>query len=197
MGRPGNALAAFFVGNTMSERDKMVAGEWYSCLDPELGALRNAAREVCFEHRTTPPQDLAAISPALEALFGSVGEGALIEAPFHCSYGINIHLGDYVYLNTGCVILDSAPVRIGHRCMIGPGVQIYCADHHRDVTLRREGIERALPVTLGEDVWIGGGAILLPGITVGDSAIIGAGSVVTRDVAAGARVVGNPARAIG
>lgn len=178
----------------MTERDKMEAGEWYSCLDDDLGALRNIARAACFEHNTAPPRDLAAISPALAGLFGSVGEGALLEAPFHCSYGINIHLGDHVYLNTGCVILDSAPVHIGHRCMIGPGVQIYCADHHRDVTLRRQGIERALPVTLGDDVWIGGGAILLPGVRVGAAAIIGAGSVVTKDVPAGARVVGNPAR---
>lgn len=184
------------MGYAMSEREKMAAGEWYTCIDPELAGLRTTARLACAQHRTTPPQDLPAISPALTRLFASVGRGVLIEAPFHCAYGINIHMGDDVYLNTGCVILDSAAVRIGHRCMLGPGVQIYCADHHRDVTLRRDGIERALPVTLADDVWIGGGAILLPGVTIGAEAIVGAGAVVTRDVPAGARVVGNPARVL-
>ncbi|WP_439649746.1 sugar O-acetyltransferase [Gymnodinialimonas ulvae] len=178
----------------MSARDKMQAGDWYSCLDEELGALRNTARAACHAHRTEPPQPLAAISPALAEVFGTVGENALIEAPFHCAYGINIHLGCNVYLNANCVILDSGRVEIGDGTMIGPGVQIYCADHHRDVELRRQGIERALPVRIGADVWIGGGAIVMPGVRVGDQAIIGAGSVVTKDVAAGARVVGNPAR---
>ncbi len=180
----------------MSERQKMEAGEWYSCLDGELGALRNSARAACFEHRTTSPRDLAAISPALAALFGTTGENALIEAPFHCAYGINIHLGRNVYINANCVILDTGPVSIGNGTMIGPAVQIYCADHHRDVELRRKGIERALPVTIGTDVWIGGGAIILPGVTIGDEAIVGAGTVVTKDVAPGTRVVGNPGRAL-
>lgn len=136
------------------------------------------------------------MAPALRALFASVGEGCCLEAPIHCSYGKNISLGRNVYLNAGCVILDSAPVTIGDGTMLGPGAQIYCADHHRDAALRRQGIERALPVCIGADVWIGGGAILLPGVSVGDGAIVGAGAVVTRDVAPGARVVGNPARAL-
>lgn len=119
-----------------------------------------------------------------------------MEAPFHCAYGHNITLGRNVYLNAGCVILDTGPVRIGDGSMIGPAVQIYCADHHRDVEKRAAGLERALPVTLGRDVWVGGGAIVLPGVTLGDGAIVGAGAVVTRDVAAGARVAGNPARAL-
>lgn len=136
------------------------------------------------------------MSPLLAALFAEVGEGALMEAPFHCAYGHNITLGRNVYLNAGCVILDTAPVCIGEGSMIGPAVQIYCADHHRDVAQRAAGVERALPVTLGRDVWVGGGAIVLPGITVGDGAIIGAGAVVTKAVPAGARVAGNPAREI-
>jgi maltose O-acetyltransferase len=179
---------------SMSERDKMAAGEWYTCLDDALGEMRNAARAACFAHRTAPPQPLAAISPALADLFGSVGENALVEAPFHCAYGINIHLGRNVYINANCVILDSGTVSIGDGTMIGPAVQIYCADHHRDVALRRAGVERALPVRIGKDVWIGGGAIVLPGVRIGAAAIIGAGAVVTKDVPAGARVVGNPAR---
>lgn len=117
-----------------------------------------------------------------------------MEAPFHCSYGHNIFLGRSVYLNANCVFLDSAPVRIGDGTMIGPAVQIYCADHHCEVSERAAGVERALPVTIGANVWIGGGAILFPGTTIGDGAIVGAGAVVTKDVPAGARVVGNPAR---
>lgn len=144
-----------------------------------------------------PPDERGALSPLLAQLFASVDDIALIEAPFHCSYGENIHMGAGAYLNAGCVILDSAPVHIGQGVMIGPGVQIYCADHHRDVALRSQGIERALPVSIGKDVWIGGGAIVMPGITIGAEAIIGAGSVVTTDVPAGARVVGNPARVLG
>ena len=181
----------------MTEREKMAAGAWYTCLDEELGALRQAARAACFTPRATPPESLEAASSALAAHFGSCGDGPLVEAPFHCAYGINIHLGNHVYINANCVILDSWLVSIGDGTMIGPGAHIYCADHHREVDLRRQGIERALPVTIGKDVWIGGGAIILPGVTIGDGAIIGAGAVVTKDVASGTRVVGNPARPLG
>lgn len=134
------------------------------------------------------------MAPLLAALVEDTGKGTLLEAPFHCAYGHNISLGEAVYLNAGCVVLDTAKVRIGARSMLGPGVHIYCADHHRDAAQRAAGIERALPVTIGEDVWIGGGAIVLPGVSIGDGAIVGAGAVVTRDVPAAARVMGNPAR---
>ncbi len=177
-----------------SEREKRDAGDWYCCIDEELEAARGLARRACFEHRSLAPDARGPMAPGLRALFAQVGADVYIEAPFHCAYGHNIHLGRAVYLNAGCVILDTAPVRLGDGTMLGPNVQIYCADHHRDRGLRSEGIERALPVTIGQDVWIGGGAVLLPGVTVGDGALIGAGSVVTRDVAPGARVVGNPAR---
>ncbi|MVA56687.1 hypothetical protein GOZ88_11240 [Agrobacterium vitis] len=109
---------------------------------------------------------------------------------------MNISLGSGVYLNSGCVILDSASVSIGDGTMLGPAVQIYCPEHHRDMMLRKAGLERARPVTIGKDVWIGGGAVILGGVTVGEGAIIGAGAVVTRSVAAGATVVGNPARPV-
>ena len=180
----------------MSEREKMQAGDWYSCLDAELADMRDRARVACHAHRVTPPQPGEALSPALADLFGSVGQNVLVEAPFHCAYGINIHLGDAVYINATCVILDSGQVKIGTGTMIGPGTHIYCADHHRDPAQRRAGIERALPVTIGADVWIGGGAIILPGVRIADGAIVGAGAVVTKDVAPGARVVGNPARVL-
>jgi maltose O-acetyltransferase len=177
-----------------SELAKMQAGQWYSCMDPALEAMRAKARDACHAHRVQPPSDRRMMAPALRALFASVGEGAFVEAPFHCAYGVNISLGRAVYLNTGCVILDTAPVVIGDGSMIGPAVQIYCADHHRDRAQRAAGLERALPVHIGADVWIGGGAIILPGVRIGDGAIVGAGSVVTRDVPEAARVMGNPAR---
>jgi maltose O-acetyltransferase len=177
-----------------SERKKMAAGEWYCCLDAELDALRVLARDAVHAHNTLPPRQRGNIAPDLAALFAEVAAHAFIEAPFHCSYGMNIHLGRRVYLNAGCIILDSATVRIGDGSMLGPAVQIYCSEHHKDAALRQDGIEIARPVDIGESVWIGGGAIILGGVTIGRGAIIGAGAVVTRDVAAGATVIGNPAR---
>ncbi|ACP27321.1 putative transferase hexapeptide protein [Sinorhizobium fredii NGR234] len=181
---------------TKSERDKMAAGEWYRCLDPELDALRDRARKAVHQHNTLPPDERGAIAPALKALFAAVAADCFVEAPFHCAYGMNITLGAGVYLNAGCTILDCAPVVIGDGSMLGPGVHIYCAEHHKDVALRRAGLEIDRPVTIGKDVWIGGGAIILPGVTIGDGAIVGAGAVVTKDVAAGVTVVGNPARVV-
>lgn len=179
---------------TKTERQKMQAGEWYRCLDSELSALRHQARVAVHQHNTAPPDPAEILSPPLAALFAGHGENCLIEAPFHCAYGLNISLGSNVYLNAGCTILDTAPVTIGDGTMLGPNVQIYCAQHHKDRTLRAQGLEIAYTVTLGSDVWIGGGAIILPGVSIGDGAIVGAGAVVTRSVAAGQTVAGNPAR---
>jgi maltose O-acetyltransferase len=124
----------------------------------------------------------------------AVGEGAVIRSPFHCDYGFNIRLGTGVFLNFNCVILDVVEVAIGDKTQIGPGVQILTADHPRDAARRASGLEFGRPVHIGRNVWIGGGTIILPGVTIGDDALIGAGSVVTRDVPAGATAFGNPAR---
>lgn len=180
-----------------SEREKMAAGAWYNCVDPELEALRLRATNAIFQHNTLPPSARGDIAPALSSLLGAAGAGCRIEAPFHCAYGFNIHLGAGVFLNAGCTILDTAPVHIGEGTMFGPGVQVYCPEHHKDPVQRRAGLEIARPVTIGRNVWIGGSAIILGGIEIGDDAIVGAGSVVTKSVAAGATVVGNPARARG
>ena len=126
--------------------------------------------------------------------FASVGEDALIRPPFFCDHGHNISLGAGAFLNYNCIILDVEPVSIGRGTAIGPAVQILAADHPRDPGLRRQKVRFGRPVTIGANVWIGGGAIILPGVTIGDDAIVGAGSIVTRDVARGATVVGNPAR---
>jgi maltose O-acetyltransferase len=126
--------------------------------------------------------------------FAAVGEHALIRPPFFCDYGYNISLGAGAFLNYNCIVLDVEPVVIGEGTAIGPGVQILAADHPRDPRLRRRKVRFGRPVGIGANVWIGGGAIILPGVTIGDDAIVGAGSIVTRDVPAGATVVGNPAR---
>lgn len=178
------------------ERTKMAAGEWYCCNDTELDALRWKARAAVHRHNTMDPAERGNMATELRALLAQASSDAFIEAPFHCAYGINISLAAGVYLNAGCTILDSAPVTLGAGTMLGPAVQIYCAEHHKDVELRRLGIEIARPVAIGADVWIGGGAIILGGVTIGNGAIIGAGAVVTKSVAAGATVVGNPARPI-
>jgi len=181
---------------TTSERMKMAAGEWYTCIDPELEALRIAASDAVFAHNSLPPRQRGDIGAALRTLLGGAGAGVRIEAPFHCGYGFNVFLGDGVFLNAGCTILDTAPVRIGKGTLLGPNVQIYCAEHHREAAGRRAGLEIARPVTIGDHAWIGGSAVILAGVSIGEGAIVGAGAVVTRDVPEDTTVVGNPARAI-
>ncbi|RYZ22021.1 MAG: sugar O-acetyltransferase, partial [Chitinophagaceae bacterium] len=119
-----------------------------------------------------------------------------IQAPFYCDYGTNISIGENVFFNFNCVVLDVAPVRIGNRTLIGPAVQIYTATHPMDAATRALGLEAGAPVTIGDDVWIGGGAIILPGVTIGDRSVIGAGSVVTKDVPPDVFAAGNPCRVV-
>lgn len=171
-------------------------GRWYRCMMPALESLRDEARQACWHHNTMPPAMRGACAPELAAILGMLGDRVFLEAPFHVAYGHNLVLAEGVYINANCVVLDTAPVRIGARTMLGPAVHIYCADHAHGLEERRQGLERALPVNIGEDVWIGGGALVLPGVTIGDGAIIGAGAVVRHDVAPSARVAGNPARPI-
>lgn len=178
----------------MTQRERMVAGEWYNCVDDELEALRERAREAVYQHNHLPPATGGAMGPLLSRLLGSVGANARIESPFHCSYGYNIHLGTNVFINTGATFLDSAPISIGDGTLIGPNTQIYCAEHHKDHVKRAAGLEIARPVNIGSNVWIGGAATILAGVTIGSNAIVGAGAVVTRDVEAGIIVAGNPAR---
>ena len=172
----------------------MVAGGLYDPGDPALAADRARAQALMRDYNATTVADGAARAPILGALLGTLGERCALRAPIHVDYGYNIHLGDDVFLNYGCVLLDVCPITIGTRTQIGPMVQILAADHPRDADTRDRGLECGRPVTIGRTVWIGGGAILLPGVTVGDGAVIGAGAVVTRDVAPGTTVAGNPAR---
>lgn len=177
-----------------TEWDRMSSGAPYDPAAAELqAALARAAAWMALYNASDalPPGERESM---LRAGLASVGPGCVVRPPFFVDYGANIRLGERVFLNFDCVILDVCPVTIGDRTQIGPKVQIYAADHPRDIESRAAGIEFGRPVTIGADVWIGGGAILCPGVRVGDGAIIGAGSVVTRDVPPGATVVGNPAR---
>lgn len=177
-----------------SEKEKMLAGELYRASDPELVAdhAESAAWMAIYNTSLSLPAETRL--KLLHQRFGAVGNNSVILPPFHCDYGSNIFVGENVFVNFNCVILDVCKVSIGDGTQIGPAVQIYAADHPRDVQTRHDGLEFGKPVTIGNNVWIGGGAIILPGITIGDDAIVGAGSVVTRDVPKGATVLGNPAR---
>lgn len=178
----------------MSNKQKMIAGELYDAGDPELVADVLTAARWMDRYNARIAADRGEQLALLREGLGAVGDGVVIRPPFHVDYGYNITICEGVFLNYGCVILDVCAVNIGAKTQIGPGVQILTADHPRDPAVRAQMLEFGRPIVIGANVWIGGGALLLPGVTIGDDAIIGAGSVVTRDVPAGATVVGNPAR---
>ncbi len=181
----------------MSERHKMLAGEPYHANDPELVAEQALTAAWLARYNAALGQPVSVWRTLLSERLAAVGEGSILRPPFHCDYGWNIRLGSRVFVNFNCVILDVAQVTIGDDTRIGPTVQIYTAEHPLDPVLRRSGQESGRAVTIGSNVWIGGGAIILPGVTIGDDAVVGAGSVVTHDVAAGSRVAGNPAHVQG
>lgn len=177
-----------------SEWERMVAGELYHAGDLYLRDQAKRAQQLCRAYNQTVLGEDHVREVLLDALIGSRGESCAIRTPFHVDYGTNIHLGRGVFFNHGCVVLDVCPVTIGDETQIGPMVQILTADHPRDPETRATGAEMGRPIAIGSNVWIGGGAILLPGVSVGDDAVIGAGAIVTRDVEAGATIAGNPAR---
>jgi len=169
----------------------MVAGELYDALDPELVEARERARLLLARYNVSGDRE------ALTALFGRLADDTVVEPPFHCDYGFNISVGRRFYANVNCVFLDCAPIEIGDHVLLGPGVHLYAATHPLDAAERRGGLELAKPISVGDDAWLGGGTIVLPGVTIGARAVVGAGSVVTGDVSADERVAGNPARPIG
>ena len=181
---------------TKTPKQKMLAGELYVPGGEELKADELANKAWMANYNAVPDRPAPERLALLKAQFGAVGEGCVVRPPFFCDFGYNIRLGSNVFMNFNCVILDINEVSIGDRTQIGPMVQIYAADHPRDAESRAAGLEFGRPVKIGADVWIGGGAIIVPGVTIGDGAVIGAGSVVTRDVAPGSIVGGNPARVL-
>ena len=178
-----------------TEREKMLAGELYNPLDPELIVGRERARDLCQSLNATREAQQEERREILRALFGAGGETVWMQPPFFCDYGSNIELGERVFFNFNCVVLDVCPVRIGSYSLFGPAVQIYTPMHPLNAELRRSE-EYGKPVDIGSDVWVGGGAIILPGVRIGSRCVIGAGSVVTRDVPDGMFAAGNPCRVI-
>ncbi len=177
-----------------TEKEKMLAGEVYNCLDPDLEAERQKTKELLRLYNLT--EAVPERQPILQQLLGQIGHNSIIEPPFYCSYGQNIHIGDHVYLNVLCTILDCNEAHIGHHVMSGPAVQIYTAAHVLQAEARIQGWEVAKAIVIEDNVWLGGGAILLPGVRIGQNAVVGAGAVVTRNVPANTVVAGNPARVI-
>ena len=178
-----------------SERDKMLAGELYDPLDPDLVARRTRARDLCQMLNATREGEAEQRRALLRDLFGAGGDSVWMQPPFYCDYGDNIHLGERVFFNFNCVVLDVCRVTIGDFTLFGPAVHIYTPMHPMNAAERRRA-EYGKPVAIGSDVWIGGGALILPGVIIGDRAVIGAGSVVTRDIPAGVFAAGNPCRVI-
>jgi len=172
----------------------MLAGELYDAGAAELQMELAATHRWLVRYNAALDASAADRRELLLERLAAVGEGAVIRPPFHCDYGFNIRLGAGVFLNFNCVILDVVEVSIGDKTQIGPAAQILAADHPRDPAVRAAGLEFGRPVRIGCNVWIGGGTIILPGVSIGDDALIGAGSVVTRDIPAGAVAFGNPAR---
>jgi maltose O-acetyltransferase len=182
-------------GVAQTEREKMLAGELYDPLDVELTNARDRARNLCQDLNATREADRAERQRILLELFAAGGGDAWVQPPFYCDYGSNILLGRKCFFNFNCVVLDVCQVRVGDHTLFGPAVQIYTATHPLNAELRRTQ-EFAKPVTIGSDVWVGGGAIICPGVTIGSRSVIGAGSVVTRDVPERVFAAGNPCRVI-
>ncbi|HEY0372061.1 MAG TPA: sugar O-acetyltransferase [Thermoanaerobaculia bacterium] len=178
-----------------TEHEKMIAGELYDPMDPELVAARERARDLCQTLNASHEREHDERRRLLRELFGAGGDTVWMQPPFYCDYGSNIRLGTRVFFNFKCVVLDVCPVTIGDSTLFGPAVQIYTATHPMDAAQRRSK-EYGKPVEIGSDVWVGGGAIILPGVRIGSRAVIGAGSVVTRDVPEGVFAAGNPCRVV-
>jgi maltose O-acetyltransferase len=179
----------------MTEREKMLAGELYDPMDPELVKARDRARDLCQDLNATRESDRAARRRLLTQLFGRGGDSVWMQPPFFCDYGTNILLGERVFFNFNCVVLDVCPIIIGDFTLFGPAVQIYTPMHPMDAALRRQQ-EFGKPIEIGSDVWVGGAAIICPGVKVGSRSVIGAGSVVTRDIPDDVFAAGNPCRVI-
>jgi maltose O-acetyltransferase len=179
-----------------TEREKMLAGELYRAADTELVALRRAAQTQLYQFNQSRPEPVAVRETMVRSLFHTIGPNFEITPPFFCDYGGHIRAGKNLYINAHCTILDCNWVTLGDDVLMGPNVQIYAAYHPTDPAVRLTGLELAAPITIGNNVWLGGGVIVCPGVTIGDNTTIGAGSVVTKAIPANVVAVGNPCRVI-
>ncbi|MBT8319622.1 MAG: sugar O-acetyltransferase [Gramella sp.] len=179
-----------------TEKEKMLSQQPYIPSDEQLANDRLYAQSICFKINSIPPIEIKKRNDLYKQLFGSFGDKFLIETPFNCDYGYNIHIGENFYSNYNLIILDCAKVTIGDNVMIAPNVGIYTAGHPLDAQNRNSGWEYAIPVTIGNNVWIGGNTVINPGISIGDNAVIGSGSIITKDIPANVLAAGNPCKVI-
>lgn len=183
----------------MTEREKMLAGEPYDAGDPELLAGRRRARRLTTVYNALTDMDEDTVRQrglVLAELLGALGPGGFIEPPFRCDYGANIYIGRGFYANYDCIMLDVAEIRLGDGVLLGPRVGLYTAGHPLGPAERRGGLEYGRPITIGDNVWVGGDATVLPGVSIGDNTVVGAGSVVAKSLPAGVLAVGNPCRVV-
>lgn len=187
----------YFAGDPRTQRERMLAGDLYIADDPENERIaRRATALVDAYHRAVVASRDAEARALLTDLLGTLGEGAYVKPPLAVDYGENIHIGARTFVNSNLTALDVATITIGEDCQIGPNVQLLTPTHPVDPQPRRDKLEAARPVTLGDNVWLGGGVIVCPGVTIGDNTVVGAGAVVTRDLPADVVAVGNPARVV-
>ena len=180
----------------MTEKEKMISGKPYLAFDEELFKERQFAKELIFEFNSLKPSDVEKRNELIRRLFGKVHDQFFIEPPFRCDYGYNISIGDNFYANYNCTILDCASVTIGDNVLFAPNVCLFTAGHPIHFEPRNQGIEYAFPITIGDNVWIGGGVIVNPGITIGSNVVIGSGSVVTKDIPSNVVAAGNPCKVL-
>lgn len=186
----------YFAGDDRTNYERMVAGDLYIADDPRIAQEGRRATELAGDYASAYLEDMEAAQVVLGELIGDLGHGVHIRPPIYVDYGSNVIIGEGTFINFGLTALDVATITIGRHCQIATHVQLLTAWHPLEPTPRRDGLESASPITIGDNVWIGGGAIVLPGITIGDNSVIGAGAVVTKDVPANVVAVGNPARVI-
>lgn len=180
----------------MTEKEKMLAGELYSPLDPELRAMHLLAEKLFEKYNKIPAKKPEKRDKLIKKLLGKTGKNVRVETPFFCDYGVNIEVGENFFANYGCIILDVNRVKIGKNCMLAPNVGIYSATHPVRAEERYNGVELGLPVTIGDNCWIGAGSVICPGVTIGNNAVVGAGSVVTKSFGDNVVIAGNPAKVI-
>jgi maltose O-acetyltransferase len=179
-----------------TEREKMLANELYLALDSELVEMLASAQNLLHAFNLSHPREIDRRREIVKTLFGSIGQTFEVKPPFHCDYGCHIYAQENLFINYNCIILDCNHVYLGNNVFIAPKVQIYTAYHPIDPQIRRSGLEMAAPITIGDDVWIGGGAIICPGVTIGNNTTIGAGSVVTKSIPPNVVAVGNPCQVL-
>ena len=181
----------------MNEKEKMLSGELYDAnYNKELASERSVAKVICQKYNSLKPSDRKGRNKLIKKLFGKVGDNFTIEQNFWCDYGYNIYAGKNFYMNHNCIILDCAKVEFGDNVFIAPGCGFYTAGHPLDVETRNKGLEYAKPIKVGDNVWIGGNVVVLPGVTIGNNVTIGAGSIVTKDIPSNVLAYGNPCRVV-